>query len=109
MGRMPSPFRRRASTPVGGRRVLLGRFGGLVSALQSPGWALLLAVALGGWAVCNRLVCGLVGCGLVVGVIVLRFVGWGEVAHNLAPERAVLCHLVPAVDFDARLLEVLAD
>ena len=39
--------------------------------------------------VCNRLVCGLVGCGLVVGVIVLRFVGWGEVAHNLAPERAV--------------------
>ena len=44
VGRMPSPFRRRAPASGGGRRVLLGRFGGLVSALQSPGWALLLAV-----------------------------------------------------------------
>ena len=38
-----------------------------------------------------------------VGVVVCRFAGWGKMAHDRAPERAVLCHLVPAVEFEATL------
>ena len=42
-----------------------------------------------------------------VGIVVLRFARWGEMAHDFAPKRAVVCQLVPAVEFDACFPEVL--
>ena len=36
----------------------------------------------------GRLAGGLVGCGLGVGIVVLRFARWGEMAHDFAPKRS---------------------